>query len=445
MVKNVLLITIDSLCADHVPLEGDDKVETPRFSTIVSEGTSFNNAFATGPGTTCSFPALLTGTLPLSYGGLGPLSEDRPRVAAQMRGTGLNTGAFQTNPFLSNHFNYDVGFNQFKDYQNPLMGITTELFPRGIEVNNPKIQKLDKILNITGLLKKAYQIISGNPRPYVAAEIITDDVIKWLEGTDSSFFCWAHYMDVHHPCFPPQPTRERFGVAEVSAPEVSKWYSTVLKSPNQLDSKQRSQLVQLYKAAIVYVDSQLSRIIDYLKESTQWEETMIIITSDHGQLFGEYGQYGKPIRMYEELLRVPLVIVNGPRYLADLQDKLISLLDIPPLIHDVLDIDIPSTYDGRLPDQDFSREFVMAEHQVAEGLILGARRTNKLYEYNELEGKDGIYEVGPKKFTQTTNEDDTTRQLRHAVTERLDEIEVTVDRSDFDSDVKDRLTDLGYL
>ncbi|MFB9809237.1 sulfatase-like hydrolase/transferase [Haladaptatus pallidirubidus] len=124
-IKNVLLITVDSLRYDWT-LTGD--LELPTTNELVKDGTYFNSAFATGPGTSASFPAMLTGTLPLSHSGLGPLNDDRPRVASNLRKAGLNTGGFQSNPFLSRHFNYDVGFDIFEDYQNPLMGIATKVF-----------------------------------------------------------------------------------------------------------------------------------------------------------------------------------------------------------------------------------------------------------------------------------------------------------------------------
>jgi arylsulfatase A-like enzyme len=132
--QNCLLLTIDSLRFDYL----NDEI-TPTIADLAVDGHSFERVFATGPGTTPSFPAMLTGTLPLSYGGLGPLSEDRPRVAEQLRDKGLATAGFQCNPFLSRHFNYDRGFDVFEDYQNPLMGVATRLFPRGIELNNPKL------------------------------------------------------------------------------------------------------------------------------------------------------------------------------------------------------------------------------------------------------------------------------------------------------------------
>jgi arylsulfatase A-like enzyme len=101
MPRNVLLLTVDSMRADEV---SRPHVDLPALESLIDSGVSFERAFATGPGTTPSFPALLTGTMPLSYGGLGPLTADRPRVSSHFRDAGLTTGGFQSNPFLSRHF-----------------------------------------------------------------------------------------------------------------------------------------------------------------------------------------------------------------------------------------------------------------------------------------------------------------------------------------------------
>lgn len=446
MVKNVLMLTIDSLRFDHFPLHHDDSTITTTFSTLLSEGTSFTNAFSTGPGTTCSFPALLTGTLPLSYGGLGPLTTDRPRVAEMMQEIGLTTGGFQSNPFLSQHFNYHIGFNQFEDYQNPLMGLATELFPRGIEINNPKLVKLDKRLNLTGLLKKTYQTISGKSRPYVGAEVITDDVLNWLGDTDDPFFCWAHYMDVHQPCFPPIDIRQQFGLEDVTTNQISDWYSTALSDSAEMTVEEQERFKEMYDASIVYVDQQIRRIINHLKSTNRWKDTVIVLTSDHGELFGEYGLYGKPVRMYDELIKIPLLIVNGPSYLGDVNSNLLSLMDVPPLLHDALGEDIPAEYDGQSskPSSKGCRDYVIAEHHIEDEAVIAARSKQQLYEYNKPKDEHGFYRVGPRTFEPISSEEGD-EQLRRIVFERLEEIDVTTKLPELNADVEDRLSDLGYL
>lgn len=440
MTQNVLLLTVDSLRFDSTPYLNESGLSES--STV-----SFSQSFATGPGTTPSFPALLTGTLPLSYGGLGPLSASRPRVSTRLAGDGRATGAFQCNPFLSTHFNYDVGYDEFTDYQNPLMGIATRIFPRGIEINNPKLRRVDDVLHITDAIKKSYQLVKGKPRPYVSAEVITDDTIEWLGETDQSFFCWTHYMDVHHPCFPPKEYRDRHDITDVTQTDVSEWYSALLREPETLSEEEINNLETLYEAAIEYTFDQIDRIVTYLKDTGRYEDTLIILTSDHGELFGEYGQYGKPERMYDELLHVPLVVTNGPDYLDEAVDDLVSLLDIPPLIYDTLGLDVPDKYEGQVPGKDDSREYVMAEHEVDGEVIVGARSENWLYEGDEIQDEHRLFDLREGDFERVDRDHPEADVVREAVLSRLEELEVDAKylQDDVETDVEDRLEDLGYL
>ncbi len=446
--NNVLLVTIDSLRADHLPSFGYENVDANAIERMIREGDSFCRAFATGPGTTPSFPAMLTGTMPLSYGGLGPLRDDRPRLAQELARNGLSTAGYHCNPFLSNYFNYDVGFDQFNDYQNLLMGLATKIFPRGIELNNPMLRKFDERLHLTDAIKKVYQIIEGKPRPYVSAEVITDDTIELLQQRPSPFFCWTHYMDVHHPCYPPSKYRERYEVADVSQTEVSQLYSTLLTEPDSLSSEDLRILERLYDAAIEYVDDQIARILQTLREIGVLDETLVIVTSDHGEMFGEFELFGKPERMHDELLHVPLVVLNGPKYLHDATDNLVSLLDIPPLIHDTLGFEIPNAYTGQRPGLDGPRPYVLAEHQVESNVVVGARSADWLYEIDEIHDDERLFNIrdGEPKRTNMEANDSGAKLVQTAVSDRIEELDgVTgVSPTGLDEDVEQRLEDLGY-
>ena len=444
MVENVLLVTIDSLRYDRILSSGRQSESV--FTRVKDDSVSFSRSFATGPGTTPSFPAIVTGTLPLSYGGLGPLTDERPRISIELQNGGLATGGFQCNPFLSNHFNYDIGYDTFNDYQNPLMGIATKIFPRGIEINNPKLRRIDDLLYITDAIKKSYQLIKGKPRPYVSAEVITDDTIRWLGKTDRSFFCWAHYMDVHHPCFPPEEYRDRYDITDVAQADVSEWYSALLRNPETLSKEEMDNLETLYSAAIEYTSDQVGRIITHLKDTGRYDDTLIVLTSDHGELFGEHGQYGKPERMYDELLHVPLIVANGPDHLESAPDELVSLLDVPPLIHDALGLDVPHEYEGQIPGKDEPREYIMAEHEVEGNVIVGARSENWLYEGDEINDEHRLFDLR-NGFEQVNRDHPKADSVRNAVLARLDELDIEAKylQDDMETDVEDRLEDLGYL
>ncbi|MFD1597929.1 sulfatase [Halobellus rarus] len=441
MVENVLLITIDSLRYDTYQ---EMQPSLPSIADLESEGRSCSHAFATGPGTTTSFPGILTGTLPLSHGGLGPLAPSRPRIASELRDRGFETGGFHSNPYLSSYFHYDEGFDSFEDYQNPLMGVATQIFPRGIEINNPKLRRLDDVVNLTGLLKSAYQRVSGKARPYVSAEVITDDTVAWLEETREPFFGWTHYMDVHHPCHPPRKDREAFGVEHVDTATVSEMYSSLIRDPDSLTDSDIDEMLALYRAAISYVDRQVGRLLDALRRNGVFEETLVVLTSDHGELFGEYGRYGKPERMYDELLRVPLVVVNTPPSIDLPTEGLVSLLDLPPLFHATVDEDVPTAYEGRVPDAD--RRYVTAEHEVDGDPIVGVRSERWLYEIDEIENERRLFDLQSGRRVDGTDDDEATmvKQAAENRLRRVSEAGEASDEGELTADVEARLEDLGY-
>ena len=443
-VDNVLFVTVDSLRYDVWERMQDTLSAGPR---LEGAGVSFDRAFATGPGTTPSFPGMLTGTLPRSYGGLGPLTPARPRVAALLGDRGFATGGFHSNPFLSTHFNYDRGFDEFEDYQNPLMGVATRIFPRGIEINNPWLGRVDDLVNLTGGIKTAYRTVASKPRPYVSAEVITDDAMAWMADADEPFFCWAHYMDVHHPCHPPAEYRAAFDVEDVDVGTVSDLYSRLLDDSATLTDAEITDLRRLYRASIVYVDSQVERFLEALESSGRLDDTLVVFTSDHGELFGEYGQYGKPERMYDELIHVPLVVVNGPSDLSAATDELVSIVDVPPLIHRAAGLDVPSEYVGRYPEPE-ARNYVVAEHEVRGDSVVGVRSDAWLYEIDHIREERRLTDV--QSGTEVSPEgrvDDELSQVQQVANQRMNDIGTDSGASDehrIDPDVEARLEDLGY-
>lgn len=443
MVRNVLLLTIDSVRLD---MWRERYPELQAASTLAADGVSFDQAFATGPGTTSSFPGLLTGTMPLSYDGLGPLADNRPRVAEALDREGFRTAAFHSNPFLSSSFNYDTGFETFRDYQNPLMGVATRVFPRGIEINNASLARIDEALHLTDAIKRSYRFLSGRLRPYVSADVVTEDCIDWLAETREPFFCWTHYMDVHHPCYPPESHRAAHGVEAVDPGTVAELYSSLIKNPEALDAEDFGMLGDLSRASMEYVDSQIARIIEHLRDRGRLADTLIVLTSDHGELFGDHGMYGKPARILDTLIRVPFIVHNGPPELETAASDLVSLLDIPPLIHHALDVPIPEEYEGRVPLGE-TRELIRAEHAVEDAAVVGARSDRWLYEIDTIEDTRRLFDVRDRNWEQVesyTPDADRVRQAAEKRVRMLDEQAVPDEEPELEADVEARLTHLGY-
>ena len=451
MPQNVVLLTVDSLRAERfLRTRARDALTSLDRIANGTGGTRFSSAFVTGPGTTPSFPGILTGTYPLSMGGFEPLDDQRPFLAATLSDAGVATGGFTSNPFLSTSFNYDTGFDDFVDYQNPLMGVATRLFPRGIEAPTPALQRLDDYLNVTTALRKGYELFAGKSRPYVAANVVTDDVIEWIQQADSPFFCWGHYMDVHHPCYPPKRYRESFDVPpDVSADDVADLYSSFVRSSATLSDSDVALLERLYDAAIAFTDDQINRVLDVLAETGHADETVVIVTSDHGELFGEHDAYAKPERLYDELIQVPLVANNLPPSVSAANDQLVSLVDLPSIIHHALSLPA-RTDDGQVPGVDAPRSHILAEHKRGDDVIVGARGSSYRFEIDNIRDAERVYSVASPQSTATEERIDPDDELpevtslRTAVYDRLRAIDVVPPSVSLDDDVEQRLVDLGY-
>jgi arylsulfatase A-like enzyme len=171
------------------------------------------------------------------------------------------------------------------------------------------------------------------------------------------------------------------------------------------------------------------------------------VTSDHGELFGEHGQFGKPERMYDELLHVPLIVANGPEWIENAIDELVSLLDIPPLIHQELGIDVPAVYEGQIPGIDKPREYILAEHEVEGDVIIGVRSEEWLYEADDLRNEHRLFDLREGKFEQVTLSEYPDVPVRAVAAERLRNLSVDTGQleDEVEGDVKSRLEDLGYL
>ncbi|WP_434530805.1 sulfatase-like hydrolase/transferase [Haloarcula sp. NS06] len=229
---------------------------------------------------------------------------------------------------------------------------------------------------------------------------------------------------------------------------VSELYSMLLDDSTTLTNEEIGKMRNLYRAAIVYVDGQINRLIKSLESTGQLANTLIVLTSDHGELFGEHGQYGKPERMYDELIQVPLVVVNGPAEISNATDDLVSLLDLPPMFHQATDIGIPNEYEGQTVTST-TRDYIVSEHEVEGNPIVGVRSEDWLYEIDELRDEARLTEIqtGHEIQSMTQAEKEAVADIKTAAERRVDCIESDVGSSNephLERDVESRLEDLGY-
>jgi arylsulfatase A-like enzyme/Tfp pilus assembly protein PilF len=250
---NVLLVTIDTLRADHLGCYGHAGAATPVLDALSARGVRFLTAIAQVPLTGPSHASILTGRTPLGHGfrdNSGYVIPAEAKTAAEdFRQAGYRTAAFISGFPLDRRFGFDRGFDAYDDH-----------LPKG---NDPR------------------------RTPYVErlADATTDAALRWLDspvpaGAAASFFLWVHYYDPHAPYEPPPPLADRFRAAP-------------------------------YDGEIAFVDAQLARLLRGLEEKGALAHTVVLLTGDHGEALGEHGEDTHGLFVYDATLRVPW-IMSGP-------------------------------------------------------------------------------------------------------------------------------------
>ena len=277
---DVLLVTVDALRADHVGAYGYTRPTTPRMDALAARGTRFSRAYAGAPSTRYNLPILMT-SRPLSvlkYEGLRPwpptLSADHETLAEVLTAAGITTLAATNLGYPRSHWGLEQGFNHYDN---------------------------------TAVRKNA----GGQDGGGVSADYVADRAIAMLKKLPTPrserTFTWVHFYDPHHRYVVP-PGVPSFG-------------------PTDLDR---------YDAEISFVDHHLGRILDYLKASGGDAHTAVIITSDHGEAFGEHGKTHHGYDLYDVFLRVPLIVALPPvaadRLGGRVVDTAVGTLDVAPTV-----------------------------------------------------------------------------------------------------------------
>lgn len=312
---NVLLIVIDSLRADFT-----DPTLMPQLNEFKNSAISFTNAFSQGISSAPSMASLLTSTWPLDYGGHWYLHTSRKTIAEVLTENGYSTAAIHSNPNLSRLRNFDKGFDEFDE----------SLLP-------PIASRLTRILpeSLLPFANKFFRIIQA--RPYLPADKLNQKAISWISQAQKPWFVWMQYMDVHGPYM----SHRKFLYADKLRAELL-WRKAAVTDPESVTDTERTELLTNYQAEIRYTDEQLGMIVRNLASLGQLKDTLVIITADHGDEFGEHGRYGHINKPYDELIHVPLVIKPPQIWQHTAQrreyDEPVRLLDLMPTIIDCCDI-----------------------------------------------------------------------------------------------------------
>jgi len=343
--KRIFLITVDCLRADVVGCIGGGNL-TPYIDRFAQKSLLFERAFANGPGTNQSFPAILTSTYFLMHGGMR-LSPRYTTLAEVLRRNGFKTVGFHSNPFLSKILGWDRGFDEFYDYmgiiKSPSAFVTQQ---QGSGLRNTVTRFLTTCLGASRnaktqrLLKKIYYHFSGLEIPYLEGKNLNNQVSDWIEkNLDQPFFLWMHYMDPHYPYIPPEPFLKVFS----SRNEAFNF--NISADDNNPSKEELETFRELYNGEVRYTDNCIGKMIEFLESKELLDDSLVVFTADHGHAFMEHGRFGHAYDiLYNEVLHVPLLIY-GLGFSKSI-DVPVELLSVPPTITDIFDLKKPQSFMG---------------------------------------------------------------------------------------------------
>jgi len=325
--RNLILVTLDSLRADHCSYWGYDRETTPTLDRMAESGLTFLNAVSPGPSTPESMPVSFTGRYPVRR----DRREDESLLAAR-RATirrhmhthetlaerfsrlGYATAGFSPNPYTSRYFGFDAGFDRYEDF----MGGSRERLYRGMLDGVLEETALDAVLPVRLLLNWVQR--EEVFKPWAAFQ---EDLLAWLSDAPEPYFLWVLLMDTHDPYLVPGEYRTQSRRAMYRA-NYRLWRQGH-EPPFSRTTHRR--LVRAYDDSVRYGDAFLDRIATEAPG-----DPLIAVHGDHGEAFGEHGTYGHHQQLYAENVHVPFVVAGGPdREIA----QPVSLGDLPGLLSDV--------------------------------------------------------------------------------------------------------------
>ncbi len=343
---NLLLITIDALRADHLGCLGYPGNVSPHIDQLASEGTLFTQAIANGPRSPASFPSILASIYQSAGAGQG-VPQEATTLAEVLKKHGYATAGFcGGNVYISKYYGYQRGFDLFQDFLTlesgegrPSRESTGRLAPlkrfvRRILENSGRYDPAFLLFSsaLRGQKNIADMAKGGDVHPFEAGEKLNEHAMAWLSRPlDGPFFLWLHYMDVHFP-YLPRVSRHR-------PPDYGRFALSLMCLLAGLYAYPRHVLIDLYDERIRDADEILARFLNWLQDRGLYDDTLIVLTADHGEEFREHGGWVHGAKLYDELLRVPLLIKGPGLAPGAVVGRQMGLIDLAPTILDLLGVE----------------------------------------------------------------------------------------------------------
>jgi arylsulfatase A-like enzyme len=301
---NVLLVVVDTLRKDHLGCYGYHRNTSPNIDRLAEVAVRYDNAIAQAPWTTPSIGSLFTSLYPSAIGIEGyrsVLDDELVLLSEVLRDNGYATGAVVSHTYCSSRWNFSQGFDVFEE---------------------------------------------ENVHTQISSPGVTRDGLVFLEEHgEGPFFLFLHYFDPHdayliHPGFEFSTGRPYEG------PVRGRLSSAMLRDlPPGLRQEDIDEIVRHYDSEIAFTDNHIGKVLDRLRHLELFDDTLIIVTADHGEEFKDHGGLRHGYTLYQELINVPL-IVKYPGHGAEVVKETVALLDIFPTVLEAANLSVDHEIEG---------------------------------------------------------------------------------------------------
>lgn len=460
---NIVLITLDTVRADHLSVYGYQRDTTPNLRKFARESTVYANAISSGNMTLSSHASLFTGLYPSRHGahlitgsgaknGIGTeLPGSIPTLAGILSQKGYTTlGVVANLSFLQHNYGLDRGFQYYSQKHLVLFlasGADAYYIRDGICA-------LLQQLSSPGEYERAYR--RGGE---INAEAFQK--LKQAQRTGRPFLLFLNYMDAHEAYFPPRPFDTLYPGKDkrLHTDQYLKEADEVLALRRSYPAQDRRRDISQYDGGIAYLDSEVGKLISRMKSMGLYDNTILVITSDHGQAFGERNLIGHCSSVYQDQVYVPLLIHFPGRRGGQVVERRVGGVDLMPTLLNAAGFPVPSGLDG----QSFygtgqGSETVFSESYPDDHRIALNRRFDKIeraifegrYKFiSSTAGKREFYDLSADP-NETHNlyrpDDNTSRALEGKLADWVRTHSRTASRTvEADPAVRERLKSLGYV
>jgi len=343
---NIILIMIDALRADHMTLYGYERDTAPNIGKLAKEATLYTHSVSSEATDLSTTASIFTGMYASSHGAhfskrapnlMKPLSNERTTLAEVLSEKGYITMASVSNfVYLSRYFHMVQGFQYFDNRLPALFFRKSQPF---------YLRDLIRHFMARIFLTHDYHHV------YRRAEEINSAVFQLLDkvkGVTSPFFLFINYMDAHRPLIPPAPFDTLYpGKSEaVDTSQNNTVSREIMGFKRDITLEERNHLISQYDGGINYIDFHIGELISRLKELGLYDDTLIIITSDHGEAFGERNLMEHGVSVYQDQIYVPLIIKYPNNKDGNVINDPVISVDIMPTILDVTGYEVPDDVQG---------------------------------------------------------------------------------------------------